>query len=222
MYVKHLEIHAFKAHDSWVLSRFTVSSPQSSLSPECSQHSRKKPHTQWLAACPHSPDLGPGNRGFTVCLCGGACSGHFACTVWVLWLTPSPLAWLHSASLSCFPFSESIIFIVFLAFHFILSAEVLTISFVGLYFSNSVQFSSVTQSCPTLCDPMNRSTPGLPVHHQLPEFTQTHIHRVGDAIQLSHPLSSPSPPAPNRSQHQNLFQWVNSLHEVAKVLEFQL
>ena len=63
----------------------------------------------------------------------------------------------------------------------------------------SVQFSSVAQSCPTLCDPMNHSTPGLPVHHQLPEFTQTHIHRVSDAIQPSHPLSSPSPPAPNPS-----------------------
>ena len=86
----------------------------------------------------------------------------------------------------------------------------------------SSQFSSVAQSCPTLCDPMNRSTPGLPVHHQLQEFTQTHVHRVSDAIQLSHPLSSPSPPAPNPSQHQRLFQWVNSSHEVAKVLEFQL
>ena len=75
------------------------------------------------------------------------------------------------------------------------------------YFS-SVQFSSVAQSCPTLCDPMNRSTPGLPVHHQVPEFTQTHVHLVGDAIQPSHPLSSPSPPAPNPSQHQGLFQWV--------------
>ena len=85
-----------------------------------------------------------------------------------------------------------------------------------------VQFSSVAQLCPTLCDPMNRSTPGLPVHHQLPEFTQTHVHRVSDAIQLSHPLSSPSLPAPNPSQHQSLFQWVNSLHEGAKVLEFQL
>ena len=71
---------------------------------------------------------------------------------------------------------------------------------------SSVQFSSVTHSCPTLCDPMNRSTPGLPVHHHLPEFTQTHVHRVGDAIQPSHPLSSPSPPAPNPSQHQSLFQ----------------
>jgi len=69
-----------------------------------------------------------------------------------------------------------------------------------------LQFSSVTQSCPTLCDPMNRSTPGLPVHHQLPEFTQTHIQGVSDAIQPSHPLSSPSPPAPNPSQHQSLFQ----------------
>ena len=71
---------------------------------------------------------------------------------------------------------------------------------------SSVQFSSVAQLCLTLCDRMNRSTSGLPVHHQLPEFTQTHIHRVGDAIQPSHPRSSPSPPAPNPSQHQNLFQ----------------
>ena len=84
------------------------------------------------------------------------------------------------------------------------------------------QFSSVAQSCLTLCDPMNRSTPGLPVHHQLPEFTQTHAHRVGNAIQPPHPLPSPSPPAPSPSQHQGLFQWVNSSHEVAKVLEFQL
>ena len=73
-------------------------------------------------------------------------------------------------------------------------------------FSCIPQFSSVTQSCLTLCDPMNCSTPGCPVHHQLPEFTQTHVHRVGDAIQPSHPLSSPSPPAPNPSQHQSLFQ----------------
>ena len=79
---------------------------------------------------------------------------------------------------------------------------------------------SVAQSWPTLCRPMNRSTPGRPVHHQLPEFTHTHVHRVGDAIQPSHPLSSPSPPAPNPSQRQSLFQWVNSWHEVAKVLEF--
>ena len=84
------------------------------------------------------------------------------------------------------------------------------------------QFSSVAQSCPTLCDPMNRSTPGLPVHRQLPEFTQTHVHWVGEAIQPSYSLQSPSPPAPNPSQHQSLFQWVSSSHEVAKVLEFQL
>ena len=76
--------------------------------------------------------------------------------------------------------------------------------------------------CPTLCDPMNHSTPGLPVHHQLLEFTQTHIHQVGDAIQPSHPLSSPSPPTFNLSQHQGLFKWVSSLHQVAKILEFQL
>ena len=87
---------------------------------------------------------------------------------------------------------------------------------------SSVQLSSVAQSCATLCNPMNHSTPGLPVHHQLSEFTQTHVPQVGDAIQPSHPLSSLSPPAPNPSQHQGLFQWVNSLHEVAKVLEFQL
>ena len=84
------------------------------------------------------------------------------------------------------------------------------------------QFSSVAQSCPTLCNPMNCSTPGLPVHHQLPEFTQTHVHRVGDAIQPSHPLLSPSPSAPNPSQHQGLFQWVSSSHEVSEVFEFQL
>ena len=90
-----------------------------------------------------------------------------------------------------------------------------------IYLASPVQFSSVAQSCPTLCDPMNRSTPGLPVHRQLLEFTQTHVHRVGDAIQPSHPLWSPSPPAPNPYQHQSLFQWVNSLHEVAEVLEFQ-
>ena len=85
----------------------------------------------------------------------------------------------------------------------------------------SIQFSSVTQSRLTLCDPMNYSMPGLPVHHQLPEFTQTHVHWVGDAIEPSHALSSPSPSAPNPSQHQGLSQWVNSSHEVAKVLEFQ-
>ena len=83
-------------------------------------------------------------------------------------------------------------------------------------------FSSVAQSRPTLCNPMNRSAPGFPVHHQLPEFTQSHVHWIGDLIQPSHPLSSPSSPAPNPSQHQSLFQWVSSPHQVAKILEFQL
>ena len=83
-----------------------------------------------------------------------------------------------------------------------------------------VQFNSVTQSCPTLCNPMNRSTPGLPIHHQLPEFTQTHVHWVGDAIQPSHPLSSPSPPALSLSQHQGLFKWVSSLPQVAQYWSF--
>ena len=84
-----------------------------------------------------------------------------------------------------------------------------------------VQFSSITQSCPTLCDPMDCSMPGLPVYHQLQEFTQAHVHWVGDAIQPSHPLSSPSPPALNLSQHQGLFKWVSSSHQVAKVLGLQ-
>ena len=92
--------------------------------------------------------------------------------------------------------------------------KVIIKNYISVQFSHSVVSDSLW--------PMNRSTPGLPVHHHLPEFTQTHIHRVGDATQPSHPLSSPSPPALNPSQHQNLFQWVNSSHEVAKVLEFQL
>ena len=88
-------------------------------------------------------------------------------------------------------------------------------------FLSKPQFRSVAQSCPTLCNPTNCSTPGLPVHHQLLESNQTRVHQVDDAIQPSHPLSSPSPPALNLSQHQGLFQWVSSSHQVAKVLEFQ-
>ena len=84
------------------------------------------------------------------------------------------------------------------------------------------QLSSVAQSCPALCDPMDCSTPGFPDHHQLLELTRTHVHRVGDTIQPSHPLSSPSPPAFSLSQHQGLFQWISSSHQVAEVLEFQL
>ena len=87
---------------------------------------------------------------------------------------------------------------------------------------SSVQFSSVTESCPILCRPMNHSTSGLPVHHQLLEFTQTHVHRVGDAIQPSHSLSSPSTPAFNLFLHLDLFKWVSSSHQVVKILEFQL
>ena len=85
-----------------------------------------------------------------------------------------------------------------------------------------ILFISVTQSYLTLCDPMNHSTPGLPPHHQLPEFTQTHVHWVSDAIQPSHPLPSPSPPAFNLSQHQNLFKWDSSSHQVAKVFSFSI
>ena len=85
-----------------------------------------------------------------------------------------------------------------------------------------IHFSSVTQLCPVLCDPADCSTPGFSVHHQLPELAQTHVHRVGDAIQPSYPLSSPSSPAFNLSQHQGLLQWVSSSHQVARVLELQL
>ena len=91
----------------------------------------------------------------------------------------------------------------------------------GITLLACVQLSSVTQSCLTLCNPMDCSTPGLPVHHQLQELAQTHVHWVSDAIQLSHPLSFPSPVF-NLSQHQDLFQWVSPSDQVAKVLEFQL
>ena len=87
---------------------------------------------------------------------------------------------------------------------------------------NLVQFSSVAQSCLTLCNPMKCSMPGLPVHHQLLEFTQTHVHWAGDDIQPSYPFSAPFPPALKLSQHQSLFKWVSSSHQVAKLLEFQL
>ena len=99
-------------------------------------------------------------------------------------------------------------------------SRVLRCSYVGCI--GSVQFSSVAQSCLTLCGPMDCIMPGFPVHHQLPEFTQTHVHWVADAIQPSHPLLSPSPPAFNLSQHQGLLQWVRSSQQVAKVLNFSL
>ena len=94
-------------------------------------------------------------------------------------------------------------------------------SIIFIWISMSVQFSTLAQSCLTLCSPMDCSMPVLPVHHKLPKFTQTHVHWVGDAIQPSHPLSSPSYPTFNLSQHQGLFKWVSSLHQVAKVVEFQ-
>ena len=92
--------------------------------------------------------------------------------------------------------------------------------FISIFYA--VQFSSVTRSCLTLCDPMGCSKPGFPVYHQLAELSQTQVHWVGDAIQPSHPLSSPSPPTFNLSQHQGFFKWVSSSHQVAKVLEIQL
>ena len=127
------------------------------------------------------------------------CSYHVQCQhhCWSLWLYLSLFLACPSFCLSALFFSK-----------WVLSSNGPS--------SPSDQIRSVAQSCPTLWDPMNRSTPGLPVHHQLPEFTETHVHRVSDAIQPSHPLLSPSPPAPNPSQHQSLFQWVNSSHQVAK------
>ena len=107
--------------------------------------------------------------------------------------------------------------IIALCYSLYLTAAIVVFAY---FLSHSIQFSSVTQSCPTPCDPMNRSTPGLPVHHQLPRSTQIHVHRVGNAIQPSHSLSSPSPPALNLSQHQGLFQWVNSSYQVAKYWSF--
>ena len=128
------------------------------------------------------------------------CEFHFICLLIFIQL----LFWLILINCTdCFP-----------SFHDYIQSNHYTIS--------PVQFSSVAQSCPTLCDPMNRSTPSLPVHHQLPEFTQTRVHRVSDAIQSSYPWSSPSSLVPNLSQDQSLFQSVNSSREVAKVLEFQL
>ena len=103
---------------------------------------------------------------------------------------------------------------------YFLSSSIFSLKSVWSFFS--LHFSSVTQLCLTLCDPMNHSMPGFPVHHQLPESTQIYVHWVSDAIQPSHPLSSPSPPALNLSQHQGLFKWVSFSHQVAELLEFQL
>ena len=99
---------------------------------------------------------------------------------------------------------------------------IISIPCIFLVSLRSVQFSSVAQLCLTLCNPMDCCTPGFPVYHHLPKLAQTHVSWVGDYIQPSHPLSSPSPPAFNLSQHQGFFKWVSSSHQVAKVLEFQL
>ena len=127
------------------------------------------------------------------------------------------IKWLSQKSDYCNNVTQKIIIFFFFWFP---SAYKNMLTLYCRLFSQSV--SSFTQSCLTLCDPMNHSTWGLSVHHQLPEFTQTYVYWVGNAIQPPHPLSSPSPPAPNPFRHQGLFQWVNSSHEVAKVLEFQL
>ena len=146
-----------------------------------------------------------------VCVCVCACILHCFSHVWLfatLWTeahkTPSPMGFsrqntgvgCHTLLQSIFPSQESKLCLLCLLYWQVGSLPLVP--------PGSVQFSSVAQACLTLCDPMNRSTPGLTVHHQLLEFTQTHVHRVGDAIQPSHPLSSPSPPAPNPSQHQVL------------------
>ena len=134
------------------------------------------------------------------------------------------LLWLLFMSLSTIARSNSILFLK-VKFFFLYNFKISHMAFLGSDLIDAVivlQFSSVTQSCPTLCDSMDCSTPGFPVHHQLLEPTETHVHWVGDAIQPSHPLSSPSPPAFNVSQHQGLFKRVSSLHQVPEVLEFQL
>ena len=134
----------------------------------------------------------------------------------VVWLSlRSHLEGKKRSHLSIFSFSVFFLLVTLKTFSLLLT-------FCRFTMSSSVQFSSLTQLCLTLCDSMDCSKPGLPVHQQLPGFTQTHVHWVGDAIQPSHPLSSPSPPAFNLSQYQGLFKWVSSSHQAAKVLEFQL
>ena len=109
----------------------------------------------------------------------------------------------------------------FFCIHLLLWGDLSVMQFSLLQFCRHVQFSSVAQSCVTLCDPMDYSTPGLPIHHQLLDFTQTHVHWVGDAIQPPHLLSSPSPHAFYLSQHQGLFKWVSSSHQGGQSLEFK-
>ena len=143
-------------------------------------------------------DLSKGVRSWRLYLGEGTAEGGSLESVVVSWKSAQGLGSGCQLGLPAPPFtSGAVVGFVCLT---LLICQVSVVQF------GSVQFSSVAQSCPTLCDPMNRSMPGLSVHHQLPEFTQTHVHRVSDAIQPSHPLSSPSPPVPNPSQHQSLFQ----------------
>ena len=136
---------------------------------------------------------------------------------WFFSLFPFPVKYLYS-----FPSYSLLCFKLCFLFSSTIS-QVTCLITSSLLSSNPIQFSSVQLlSHEQLCDPMDYSMPGCPVHHQLPEPTQTHVHQVSDAIQPSHPLSSPFPPAFNLSQHQGLFKWVSSSHQVAKILEFQL
>ena len=142
---------------------------------------------------------------------------HLSC----VWLFSIPMTIAHQALLS---FTTSLSLLRLMSIESIMPSNHLILSCPLLLLPSifpSTQFSSVAQSCPTLCNPMDCSMPCFPVHHQLPELPQTNVHRVSDAIQASHPLLFPSP-ACNLSQHQGLFQWVSSSHQVAKVLEFQL
>ena len=157
-------------------------------------------------------------------------------SMWVitpLWLSGSLRPFLYSSVYPChlfLIFYASVRSLPFLSFIMpifawnvsLVSLIYLTRSLVFLILFSSVQFSSVAQSCLTLCDPMDCSTPGLQVHHQLLELTQTHVHWVSDAVQSCQSLSSPSPPTFNLSQCQGLFKWVSSSHQVGKILEFQL
>ena len=147
---------------------------------------------------------------------------------WVL--PPSLSAHLLSRAISFIPMASNTIYAIsdieFFKFLFVCSGFLLCRSFTFLCWCflslHSFYCCSVTQSCLTLCNPIDCSTPGFPVLHYLPEFVQTHVHWAGDAIQPSHSLSLPSLPTLNLSQHQGLFQWVGSSHQLAKVLEFQL
>ena len=138
------------------------------------------------------------------------------------WFAPEPI-WLSAI----YPWTSSVMDSLSLGWLCYLSFSlhwlfIPWLTLLSILFPTLTQFSSVQSLRRVRLNPMNRSTPGLTVHHQLPEFFQTHVHWVSDAIQPSHPLSSPSPPALNLSQHHGLFKWVSSSHQVAKVLEFQL